>query len=49
MLGKEIGGKLHTGRGRNEQIATDMKLWLRVSWGVGGILGRFHQVCDQEV
>jgi argininosuccinate lyase len=28
-VGKEIGGKLHTGRSRNEQIATDMRLWLR--------------------
>ena len=29
LVGKEIGGKLHTGRSRNEQIATDMRLWLR--------------------
>ncbi|KAL3427697.1 arginine-10 [Phlyctema vagabunda] len=29
IIGKEIGGKLHTGRSRNEQIATDMRLWLR--------------------
>lgn len=29
LIGKEIGGKLHTGRSRNEQIATDMRLWLR--------------------
>ena len=29
LLGKEVGGKLHTGRSRNEQIATDMRLWLR--------------------
>ncbi|KAL2043976.1 hypothetical protein N7G274_003496 [Stereocaulon virgatum] len=28
IVGKEIGGKLHTGRSRNEQIATDMRLWL---------------------
>ncbi len=27
--GTEIGGKLHTGRSRNDQIATDMRLWLR--------------------
>ena len=25
----EIAGKLHTGRSRNEQIATDLRLWLR--------------------
>jgi argininosuccinate lyase len=29
VVGKEVGGKLHTGRSRNEQIATDMRLWLR--------------------
>jgi argininosuccinate lyase len=23
-----IGGKLHTGRSRNDQVATDMRLWL---------------------
>jgi argininosuccinate lyase len=25
--GKQIGGKLHTGRSRNDQVATDMRLW----------------------
>ncbi|CAA9959926.1 ArgH Argininosuccinate lyase [Pyrenophora tritici-repentis] len=29
IIGKDIGGKLHTGRSRNEQVATDMRLWLR--------------------
>ena len=29
IIGKEIGGKLHTGRSRNEQVAADMRLWLR--------------------
>ncbi|PGH06470.1 argininosuccinate lyase [Polytolypa hystricis UAMH7299] len=29
IIGKETGGKLHTGRSRNEQVATDMRLWLR--------------------
>lgn len=29
VIGKETGGKLHTGRSRNEQVATDMRLWLR--------------------
>ncbi|KAF2873194.1 argininosuccinate lyase [Massariosphaeria phaeospora] len=29
IVGKDVGGKLHTGRSRNEQIATDMRLWLR--------------------
>ncbi len=25
-----VGGKLHTGRSRNDQIATDLRLWVRV-------------------
>ncbi|XP_055685369.1 argininosuccinate lyase [Lutzomyia longipalpis] len=25
----EIGGKLHTGRSRNDQVVTDMRLWLK--------------------
>ncbi|KAI9842496.1 MAG: argininosuccinate lyase [Sclerophora amabilis] len=29
IVGTEIAGKLHTGRSRNDQIATDMRLWLR--------------------
>lgn len=29
IIGKDVAGKLHTGRSRNEQIATDMRLWLR--------------------
>ena len=29
IIGNEIGGKLHTGRSRNDQVATDMRLWLR--------------------
>ena len=29
VIGKDIAGKLHTGRSRNEQIACDMRLWLR--------------------
>jgi len=28
LVGK-VGGKLHTGRSRNDQVATDMRLWLR--------------------
>src|SRR6185312_14321284 len=31
-LGRAIGplaGKLHTGRSRNDQVATDLRLWLR--------------------
>ena len=29
VIGKEIAGKLHTGRSRNDQVATDMRMWLR--------------------
>ena len=29
LIGSDIGGKLHTGRSRNDQVATDMRLWLR--------------------
>lgn len=29
LIGKDIAGKLHTGRSRNDQVATDMRLWLR--------------------
>lgn len=29
LIGKNVAGKLHTGRSRNEQVATDMRLWLR--------------------
>ncbi|HUK52700.1 MAG TPA: argininosuccinate lyase [Candidatus Binatia bacterium] len=27
----ELGAKLHTGRSRNEQVATDLRLWLRAA------------------
>jgi argininosuccinate lyase len=29
IIGTEIAGKLHTGRSRNDQVATDMRMWLR--------------------
>lgn len=32
LIGAGIGGKLHTGRSRNDQVATDMRIWL-VSFG----------------
>ncbi|BGP30447.1 argininosuccinate lyase [Rhodotorula toruloides] len=46
IIGKDVGGKLHTGRSRNDQVATDMRLWLAqevqrdIEWiqGVVGIL-----------
>lgn len=29
IIGTKTAGKLHTGRSRNDQVATDMRLWLR--------------------
>ncbi|MCJ1319905.1 argininosuccinate lyase [Xylographa vitiligo] len=29
IIGTDIAGKLHTGRSRNDQVATDLRLWLR--------------------
>lgn len=29
IIGKEVAGKLHTGRSRNDQVACDMRMWLR--------------------
>ena len=29
LIGTATAGKLHTGRSRNDQVATDMRLWLR--------------------
>lgn len=31
IIGPQIGGKLHTGRSRNEQVVLDMKLWMRTA------------------
>src|SRR5947207_7209443 len=29
LIGTQITGKLHTGRSRNDQVATDMRIWTR--------------------
>jgi len=29
LIGSDIAGKLHTGRSRNDQVATDLRLWLK--------------------
>lgn len=29
IIGKDVTGKLHTGRSRKEQVACDMRMWLR--------------------
>jgi argininosuccinate lyase len=33
IIGTKIAGKLHTGRSRNDQVATDMRIWLREEGG----------------
>ncbi|KAH8418882.1 hypothetical protein KR222_009065 [Zaprionus bogoriensis] len=38
----ELGQRLHTGRSRNDQVATDMKLWLRKA--IRETLGRLRQL-----
>ncbi len=38
----EVGKKLHTGRSRNDQVATDIRLWLRES--IDKILGELIRV-----
>ncbi len=43
-----VGGKLHTGRSRNDQVATDLRLWTRraVDRLGGGILGMERALVD---
>lgn len=37
-----VGGKLHTGRSRNDQIATDIRIWLRDI--IARLRGHLHQL-----
>jgi argininosuccinate lyase len=37
-----VAGKLHTGRSRNDQIATDVRLWLREE--IAGLRGHLHSL-----
>ena len=54
IVGKGVAGKLHTGRSRNDQVATDMRMWLRErlleirSW-LKDFLKVFAQRAEQEV
>ena len=43
------GGKLHTGRSRNDQVATDLRLWLRqeIDQSMDKFLVQIIQVCVQ--
>ena len=42
-LAGDAGKRLHTGRSRNDQVATDMRLWLRDEIAtIGGLLGELQ-------
>lgn len=42
IIGKHIAGKVHTGRSRNDQVATDMRIYVRETLGqLVGFLGSF--------
>ncbi len=42
-----VGGKLHTGRSRNDQVATDVRLWLRGE--IGSLRGYMAQLIGAVV
>jgi argininosuccinate lyase len=54
-LGKKVGAlalKLHTGRSRNDQVATDLRLYLRrkereIEKGIGGLLETLASLADK--
>eukprot|EP00755_Sulcionema_specki_P013202 Sspe_Gene.53335::Locus_29506_Transcript_1_1_Confidence_1.000_Length_2233::g.53335::m.53335/K01755/argH, ASL; argininosuccinate lyase len=37
VIGTEVAGKLHTGRSRNDQVAVDIRMWLK---------DEVHAICD---
>jgi argininosuccinate lyase len=49
LAGEAVGAKLHTGRSRNDQIATDLRLWSRRSLvGVAGEVMALQDVLAQR-
>lgn len=42
-----VAGKLHTGRSRNDQVATDLRLWLREQ--IGDLRGHLRQLIEVTV
>lgn len=49
-----LGGKLHTGRSRNDQVATDMRLWLLeevkdIEEGLKGLIRVMVERADKEI
>jgi argininosuccinate lyase len=54
LIGREIAGKVHTGRSRNDQVATDMRLYVREQLqNIRAILVEFIKVmttrAEQEI
>eukprot|EP00163_Fabomonas_tropica_P001636 TRINITY_DN11207_c0_g1_i1.p1 TRINITY_DN11207_c0_g1~~TRINITY_DN11207_c0_g1_i1.p1 ORF type:complete len:478 (-),score=131.17 TRINITY_DN11207_c0_g1_i1:70-1503(-) len=47
LIGPEVAGKLHTGRSRNDQVATDVRLWL--SGQVQTVKGYMRQLIASAV
>ncbi len=44
-----VGGKLHTGRSRNDQVATDIRLWLREACdGVGRLVSAMQEALVEQ-
>jgi argininosuccinate lyase len=39
----DVGGKLHTARSRNDQVVTDMKLWMRSA--IAKLCEAIHELC----
>ncbi|XP_015904623.1 argininosuccinate lyase [Parasteatoda tepidariorum] len=49
IIGNEVGGKLHVGRSRNDQVATDVRLWLREQSSVlKSMLICFIRICCER-
>jgi argininosuccinate lyase len=44
LIGAGVAGKLHTGRSRNDQVATDMRLWLMDE--VDGLVEKLTEFCQ---
>ena len=45
----EVGGKLHTGRSRNEQVTTDLRMWLMTHLPLlDGEIKRFQEILIQR-
>ena len=54
IIGRDVAGKLHTGRSRNDQVATDMRMWLRdelrrIQGWLREFLAVFAQRAEKEV